>query len=273
MGFARSTHLRGCSIPGGGKDGRFKCNASSFLWNSWDRTCIISFWCGSPDGGIMGNSSLYPTSLTIGIIISAIALTAGSAAAARKNRGRWWRFLCFLFPPLLLVLFALPARPAAAGSELLPRIQSCPVCTKEVSTHAPTCPHCGHPIATRTLNLRSGYITGFERIAGWVVAIAMIAAIFSVAVKSHPGGLPSCDSGIAKENVRRTIANAPLGKIAGVSIIRWNSTSTVSSSSTEVRCSGNVTLNNATDRDVAYKFYIQDGRIYVHFALLKWSTL
>jgi hypothetical protein len=59
------------------------------------------------------------------------------------------------------------------------------------------------------------------------------------------------------------MADAPFGKVMGLAILRFNSTQTTSRTDSEVQCVGKITLNNATDHTISYRFYIKGDRWYV----------
>jgi len=59
------------------------------------------------------------------------------------------------------------------------------------------------------------------------------------------------------------MADAPFGKVMGLSIIRFNSARTASTTDSEVKCVAGITLNNTTDHTISYRFYIKDDRWYV----------
>ena len=75
--------------------------------------------------------------------------------------------------------------------------------------------------------------------------------------------MPTCDSAYAQKTATDTIANAPTGKIYGLSIVRFTDIMTVSDSPYRVECHAYVDLNNATQHGFAYSFYWDQSQFMV----------
>lgn len=72
------------------------------------------------------------------LIIQIIAALAGAYMAGRKLRSiSAWAIACFLFPPVLLILSALPRVITSAD------ISRCPKCNSAVLRGSQSCPRCG----------------------------------------------------------------------------------------------------------------------------------
>jgi hypothetical protein len=85
------------------------------------------------------------------------------------------------------------------------------------------------------------------------------------------GGLPRCDSTLAKSDVNRALANAPIGKVMGISIESFDVIRSDSANAKVVRCSADVTLNNATKHRAEFSFSARDdGNYWVEARIVDW---
>jgi len=75
--------------------------------------------------------------------------------------------------------------------------------------------------------------------------------------------LPSCNTSSAISDVNATLANAPAGKLFGIKIIDLQNASETSHSPTEVKCVADVKLNSGVEGKLQYRFYIENGRMFV----------
>jgi hypothetical protein len=80
-------------------------------------------------------------------------------------------------------------------------------------------------------------------------------------------GLPSCGASGALADAKSTIENAPAGKIFGLKIIDIRDAKELSRNDTEVQCVARVKLNNGTDGEFRYRFYIEKGKLFVYAQL------
>jgi hypothetical protein len=85
------------------------------------------------------------------------------------------------------------------------------------------------------------------------------------------GGLPRCDSALAKFEVNRALANAPIGKVMGISIESFDVIRSDYADAKVVRCSADVTLNNATKHKAEFSFSARDdGNYWVQARIIDW---
>jgi hypothetical protein len=195
------------------------------------------------------------------LIMMAVAISAGAAAlqmGRRKGRnGVVWGTLAFLFFPILFFLLFVPGKRKA---DIAPAISVCSACGGAVSVQAMTCPHCGQPQSQ--IAVRPWYSIPVE-VAGTV--IAFVAGAWSVWLFSQTGtlrGLPRCDSTLAKYEANRALTNAPAGKVIGISIESFDAIRTDYTDNKVVRCSADVTLNNATKHKVLFSFSARENDTY-----------
>jgi hypothetical protein len=140
----------------------------------------------------------------------------------------------------------------------------CASCNAEISREAASCPSCGHP--RKKLTKRRWYYSWPVRIIGVIVgAIWLINAMGGFA---GAGGLPSCDDSAAKRQVQTTMKNAPLGRVAGLAIIEFQDVKTTSRSDERVECTASVMLNNNTQHDIRYSFFVRNKQIFVEANIL-----
>lgn len=204
-----------------------------------------------------------------------LAGTAAVLMAKRKRRhSRGWGTATFLFPPVLLVLVCLPGRRAAT---VTPAVSECSACGGTVSVQAAVCPHCGQPQSQTAV--RPWYAIPVE-VAGTAVVFAAVA--LSVWMLSQTstwwlsqtgalGGLPRCDTTLAKSEVNRALANAPIGKVMGISIESFDVIRSNYADAKVVRCSADVTLNNATKHKAEFSFSARDdGNYWVEARIIDW---
>jgi len=204
------------------------------------------------------------------LIMMAVAISAGAAAVQmgrRKGRNAVvWGTLAFLFFPILFVLLFVPGKRKA---DIAPAISACSACGGAVSVQATTCPHCGQPQSQ--IAVRPWYSIPVE-VAGTV--IAFVAAAWSVWWFSQTGalrGLPRCDSTLAKYEANRALTNAPAGKVIGISIESFDAIRTDYTDNKDVRCSAEVTLNNATKHKVLFSFSAREnGTYWIETRIVDW---
>jgi hypothetical protein len=199
------------------------------------------------------------------LIMMAVAISAGAAAVQmgrRKGRNALvWGTLAFLFFPILFVLLFVPGKRKA---DIAPAISACSACGGAVSVQATTCPHCGQPQSQ--IAVRPWYSIPVELAGTVIVFVAAAWSVWSFVWSfSQTGtlrGLPRCDSTLAKSEVNRALANAPIGKVIGISIESFDAIRSDYADDKIVRCSADVTLNNATKHKVVFSFSARDNGTY-----------
>jgi len=203
------------------------------------------------------------------LIVAIAGAVSGWLVAKRKGFSGSWSFCCFFLPFLCLVLEALPSRRAKPMADAAP----CNSCGGIVSPRAKACPHCGQP---QTAGMRSAVLSGgAELISTGIVAAATAAFIWTFVQSggeldyAASGGrsFPACDSNIAKQSVESAIANAPLGKVDGLSIVNWANAEQISSDDDQEHCSATVTMSNAQTYSSTFRFYKIGGNTMVQFLL------
>lgn len=205
--------------------------------------------------------------LLVGLAVEIFAGVAAFHMAKRKGRSPiGWAVSAFLLPVLLLVLLCLRAkREAAAG----PAVLACSACGRAVSVQAMSCPHCGQP--QRQIAVRPWYAIPVE-VAGTAVTFgAVVLGIWWVSqTGTLTGRLPRCNSDLAKIEVNRALANAPLAKIINTSVKSFDVIRSDYTDDKVVRCSADVTLNNATQHRIAFSFTARDdGNYWVEARILE----
>ena len=200
----------------------------------------------------------------------AVAISAGAAAVQmgrRKGRNAVvWGTLAFLFFPILFVLLFVPGKRKA---DVAPAISACSACGGAVSVQAMSCPHCGQP--QRQIAVRPWYAIPVE-VAGTAVTLgAVILGIWWVSqTGTLTGRLPRCNSDLAKIEVNRALANAPIAKMINISVVSFDVIRSDYADDKVVRCSGDVTLNDALQYKVAFSFSARDdGNYWVEARILE----
>src|SRR5437899_1671083 len=90
-----------------------------------------------------------------------------------------------------------------------------------VSVQAAACPHCGQPQSQ--IADRPWYAIPIEVAGTAVVFGGVVLGVWWVSqTGTLMGGLPRCDSDLAKSEVSRALANAPIGKVIGISIASFD---------------------------------------------------
>ena len=133
----------------------------------------------------------------------------------------------------------------------------------EFSSEARTCPSCGikRPVKKKASILA---IVGVLCILPLAFFIASSALDFDWG----RGALPLCDSAEGRSQVDAAIANAPLGRVRGISVIEYKNIETVSTTPTEVHCKAGALLNNSFTKPISYSFTNEDNRLMVRFQLM-----
>jgi hypothetical protein len=176
----------------------------------------------------------------------------------RKGRNALgWGTLAFLFFPILFVLVFVPGKRKA---DIAPAISACSACGGAVSVQATTCPHCGQPRSQ--IAVRPWYAIPVEVTGTVIVFVAAAWSVWWFSQTGSLGGLPQCDSTLAKSEVNRALANAPIGKVIGISIESFDAIRSDYTDNKVVRCSADVTLNNATKHKVVFSFSARDNGTY-----------
>lgn len=188
-------------------------------------------------------------------------LTSGTETAPPPmSFFRWWicGFVLFIVALPVAIFSKRKTVPVSAqgGSATI----ACEACGGVVSTAAAACPHCGQPRQVAPQFKRPS-ATG--PIVVSVVAIGAVAAFYLSPPLAPLSGLPECDSDYAKTNVAKAMADAPFGKVLGLSIIEFRAIRTISRSDAEVRCGATVSLNNASTRELSYSFETRGNQVFV----------
>lgn len=90
--------------------------------------------------------------------------------------------------------FRIEQRPSSGGDAPRPLLRPCPACNTSVSLSAPTCPHCGHPLASAPREsqpepARRGWVKSLASFAGaLLLIIAVRVAIMEGAKRGAFGG-------------------------------------------------------------------------------------
>jgi len=121
-----------------------------------------------------------------------------------------------------------------------------------------------------TLRDRRGrLIMRILKVLGIVVVVAGLGLTVAGVVANFygygEGGFPRCDSRAARDEVNRVVAQAPIGRVRGISIVAYDSVATVSTTPERVVCSASALLNDSTTRNVTYQFWKRGSDMMVEF--------
>jgi hypothetical protein len=164
-------------------------------------------------------------------------------------------------------------------------LKACRECGVQVSTSAEVCPHCGiraptasnplvaldgdkgsgePPRRSRTARVVRTLLYAVAVIVGGYMALALI---WKMNEGSLTTGLPSCGAAAAQSDAKSAIENAPIGKTFGVRIIDLRDAKEISRNDTEVQCTATVKLNSGVEGAFRYRFYIENGKLFVYAQL------
>jgi hypothetical protein len=121
--------------------------------------------------------------------------------------------------------------------------------------------------------VRKGLVTTYTKTSKILLTIIAVVSgyygYYSIANQSlyTASGLPKCDSDRARSDVNDAIANAPLGRVQGISVIDYRNIVTEENTSTVVRCKANAVLNTDTTKPVYYSFTVEGDKVMVRFKI------
>ena len=158
-----------------------------------------------------------------------------------------------------------------------PGVRSCPACNGTVSLAAAACPHCGHPNVVAEPSDRGrrwgALLRGSLRdvVSRLTLLLAILVGLLIYFGNFNPQDfrtlmpslIPGCDTAEARSQVDSALANAPFGKVLGLSVVEYRDAHTVYTSETQVFCEATVTLNNTVKTQMSYSFELRDGKLWV----------
>jgi len=68
-------------------------------------------------------------------------------------------------------------------------------------------------------------------------------------------GFPDCNSTLAQTDVNSAFANAPLGKVMGISVVNYEDINTVLENKESEECHATVLLSNGNKTGINFRFY------------------
>ena len=142
-------------------------------------------------------------------------------------------------------------------------LQACRECGAQVSTHARVCPLCGVR-SPASAPKRPGRYFGI-----YLMALALL-AFLAIAVwidHQYVSGLPACEAKNAITMLNKVLEDAPAGRVLGLKIVDLRNTMEISRSGTEVQCAAVVKLNDASQGELRYRFYSENGNVFVEAQL------
>jgi hypothetical protein len=142
----------------------------------------------------------------------------------------------------------------------VPTLGPCPACAIAVSSAAVVCPHCGQPLAAKAPSKLQSRLIESVGVIG--VLLVVVGYAYSSAEMGN-NGFPRCDSSTGRSGLSDAIANAPLGKVLGLSIVDLKDIQTTEDSSLGVSCVATAFLSNSSEKIVHYSFKKQNGQIMV----------
>lgn len=115
---------------------------------------------------------------------------------------------------------------------------------------------------------------------GAFVAVALVVGLIAIPIVFSPvasapeperesprvvGGQERCST--AKEDLRRTMENAPIGKVYGVSIVIMSHPYLVRQIGESIDCAATVTLNNNQEYKINYSYYKRGSDYLISFEI------
>ena len=206
----------------------------------------------------------------IGIGVAILIAAAACQMARRKGRSEYlWGTLALIFSPSFLVLLLIPNKQAAHKRSARPSVTKCAACDGPLSSQATRCPRCGQPQHQLFTHSWSKIEISGVVAASVVLMLGALSTYYTFATTAS--GLPRCDGSLAQSDVNNALANAPFGKILGLSIVSFDEIRTDDSTNTVVKCSADVTLNNNTRHQLIYSFTKRDdGNYWIEAKLADW---
>jgi len=101
------------------------------------------------------------------------------------------------------------------------------------------------------------------------MALALL-AFLAIAVwidHQYVSGLPACEAKNAITMLNKVLEDAPAGRVLGLKIVDLRNTMEISRSGTEVQCAAVVKLNDASQGELRYRFYSENGNVFVEAQL------
>lgn len=95
-----------------------------------------------------------------------------------------------------------------------------------------------------------------------VSGLAIPTALFASA-SLGPAELPLCDGLGVESSIKSTVANSPAGKTSGLEVVHISNIQQISKSASDISCSARAKMNSAAEADLRYRFYLQDGQVFV----------
>lgn len=100
-------------------------------------------------------------------------------------------------------------------------------------------------------------------VAGLAIPAALVAS-----ASLAPAELPLCDGLGVESSIKSTVANSPAGKTSGLEVVYISNIQQISKSASDISCSARAKMNSAVEADLRYRFYLQDGQVFVE---VNWS--
>lgn len=174
------------------------------------------------------------SALAVSISICTITLAALAAYFFAERQGRdprtWAAVSVFLSPVALLVLLFMPPL--------------------------------GEPKKRRWFAIPLAVVASIS------VALAIGLGIWSIVQTQSFSGFPQCGSAIAHDTAKRAFAEAPMGKLTGLTIVAFRNDQEISSTDTVKQCTADVTLNNGVERPADYRIELR-GTQYLVFVQVR----
>jgi hypothetical protein len=143
-------------------------------------------------------------------------------------------------------------------------LEPCRECGQKISSEARVCPICGikSPVVKEK---KTSTVRATIKILAVLCFLPLGFFIAAKVLSYHGGELPLCDSSEGQAEVNSAIANAPIGRTLGISVVKYKNIKTESSTPTEIHCKADAELNNSLTKSVSYSFTDEDNQVMVRF--------
>lgn len=200
-------------------------------------------------------------------IIDLIVAISAFKMAHRKDRAdSMWALFCFLFLPLILILWILPDRSWNQVKKNGPaQLHQCAVCNGPISSDAQKCPTCG----AKNIFFARGASRAFEYVGLITATICILCAIFMVFYTGQNiyldrNEFPACESYQTKSLSENIYQNIPLNHYLRKKIVTWHSIEQIGPHS----CKANILSSSGSHENIHMEYSVEDDHLIMRLNII-----